>query len=223
MALVVLAVLPDLAAVVGSASWFASSCCLRYRLVIVGREHIPRTGPVLIACNHVSWLDGFFLAGACPRRGQALVSAAYIGLADPRPVAALDRHDPGAALRSEGPAHLFEISRKVLDEGGVLGIFPEAQISRNGLTGAVLPRHRGHRCRTASRSSSSRRFSTTSGAASSASPGGRFFGKHPQGPAADGDRRLRSAGHRRRSPRSPSVRPSLETGVTAFEHRGRAS
>ena len=41
----------------------------RYRLIILGREHIPRKGPVLIACNHVSWLDGFFLAG--PARAGA--------------------------------------------------------------------------------------------------------------------------------------------------------
>ena len=50
----------------------------RYRLRIIGREHIPPTGPVLIAANHVTWLDGFFLAAACPRRGHALVNAAYI-------------------------------------------------------------------------------------------------------------------------------------------------
>ena len=35
---------------------------------------------------------------------------------------------------------MFEICRKVLDEGGALGIFPEAQMTRNGLTG---PFYRG--------------------------------------------------------------------------------
>ena len=34
----------------------------------------------------------------------------------------------------------IEVCRKALDEGRVLGIFPEAQLSRNGLTG---PFHRG--------------------------------------------------------------------------------
>jgi acyl-[acyl-carrier-protein]-phospholipid O-acyltransferase/long-chain-fatty-acid--[acyl-carrier-protein] ligase len=112
----------------------------RYRLKIIGREHVPAAGPVLIAANHVSWLDGFILAAACPRRGQALVNAAYIDW----PV--FDRWARWIGLipvHFSGPKAqraMFEICRNVLADGGVLGLFPEAQMTRNGLTG---PFYRG--------------------------------------------------------------------------------
>jgi 1-acyl-sn-glycerol-3-phosphate acyltransferase len=112
----------------------------RYRLSIIGQEHVPRTGPVVIAANHVTWLDGFFLAAGCPRRGHTLVNAAYI---DWLVLGRWARWIGLIQVRFAGPKAqrtIFEICRKVLDEGGVLGLFPEAQMTRNGLTG---PFHRG--------------------------------------------------------------------------------
>lgn len=112
----------------------------RYRLRIIGREHIPPTGPVLIAANHVTWLDGFFLAAACPRRGHALVNATYI---DWPVIGRWARWIGLIPVPFSGPRAqraMFEVCRKVLDEGGVLGLFPEAQMTRNGLTG---PFYRG--------------------------------------------------------------------------------
>ncbi len=112
----------------------------RYRLRIIGREHVPATGPVLIAANHVSWLDGFILAAACPRRGQALVNAAYIDWPVfgrwARWIGLIPVHFSGPKAQRA----MFEVCRKVLAEGGVLGLFPEAQMTRNGLTG---PFYRG--------------------------------------------------------------------------------
>src|SRR4051812_3724540 len=48
---------------------------VRYRLRVVGLEHVPRTGPVLLTANHLTWYDGFFLAAVLPRRGTALMYA----------------------------------------------------------------------------------------------------------------------------------------------------
>jgi 1-acyl-sn-glycerol-3-phosphate acyltransferase len=192
---------------------------LRYHLVIVGREHIPKTGPLLIACNHVSWLDGFFLAASCPRRGQALVGAAYI-----------DWPIFGRWLRWIGmiPVPLsgpkaqravLEIGRKVLDEGGALGIFPEAQITRNGLTGRF---HRGLEAIVSGRDQVTviPAFLDNVWGSFFSYSGGRFFGKKPHGlrrtvivafgPAAAGPIT------------ASAVRQAvLETGVTAFEYRPR--
>src|SRR3954468_1056050 len=50
----------------------------RYRLRVRGFEHLPPTGPALLVVNHVTWIDGFILAAACPRRGRALVNATII-------------------------------------------------------------------------------------------------------------------------------------------------
>ncbi len=134
-----------LAGVLFSLRWWVQSLVRvlllpRYRLRIIGREHIPPTGPVLIAANHVTWLDGFFLAAACPRRGHALVNAAYIDWPVigkwARWIGLIPVHFSGPRARRT----MFEVCRKVLDEGGVLGLFPEAQMTRNGLTG---PFYRG--------------------------------------------------------------------------------
>ena len=39
-----------------------------YRVRITGREHVPETGPCVLAANHVSVMDGFFLGIAVTRQ-----------------------------------------------------------------------------------------------------------------------------------------------------------
>src|SRR5438105_11786427 len=46
-----------------------------YRLRVLGREHVPRTGPVLFVCNHVCYLDAFLLFTAVPRPVRFIVWA----------------------------------------------------------------------------------------------------------------------------------------------------
>ena len=58
----------------------AALALARRGLRVLGLEHLPEAGPALVIANHVSWLDGFFLAAAVPRRGRALVYAPYLGL-----------------------------------------------------------------------------------------------------------------------------------------------
>ena len=38
-----------------------------YRIRAVGLEHIPREGAVIVACNHVSFVDALLLGGLMPR------------------------------------------------------------------------------------------------------------------------------------------------------------
>ena len=112
----------------------------RYDLKAIGLENVPKTGPVLVAANHLSWFDGFFLAATLPRRGTALVSSTMFGLPI---IGTLARRCGLIPVPFTGPKAqraAIEACRKVLDEGGLLGIFPEAQLSRTGMTGAF---HRG--------------------------------------------------------------------------------
>ncbi len=51
---------------------------LRYDFEITGLENLPRSGPVLVAANHGTWIDGFLLAAIVPRRGKALVNAGLV-------------------------------------------------------------------------------------------------------------------------------------------------
>ncbi|MDD3180196.1 MAG: lysophospholipid acyltransferase family protein [Opitutaceae bacterium] len=45
-------------------------CCYDafFRGEVVGVEHLPRTGPFIIAANHASHLDPFFIGGQAPRQ-----------------------------------------------------------------------------------------------------------------------------------------------------------
>ncbi|MBV8266346.1 MAG: 1-acyl-sn-glycerol-3-phosphate acyltransferase, partial [Planctomycetaceae bacterium] len=112
----------------------------RYRIEVRGREHVPRTGPALLAVNHVTWYDGFFLAATCPRRGRALVNGDFIKLPVLRPLALRAGLIPVPFSGPRAQREMIGAARAALDRGEVLGIFPEGQISRNGLTGKF---HRG--------------------------------------------------------------------------------
>jgi 1-acyl-sn-glycerol-3-phosphate acyltransferase len=113
---------------------------VRYDLRAIGRENIPKDGPVLLVSNHLSWFDGFFLAATLPRKGTALVNSNTFVL----PVVGyLARRCGLIPVPYSGPKAqraAIEACRKVLDERGLLGIFPEAQLSRTGMTAAF---HRG--------------------------------------------------------------------------------
>jgi 1-acyl-sn-glycerol-3-phosphate acyltransferase len=107
----------------------------RYRLRVIGGEHLPKTGPALLALNHLSWFDGFFLAASCPRRGKALVNRSYIDVPIFRPLAIRAGLIPVSYNSLRAQRALFASCRAALDRGEVVAIFPEGQISRNGLTG----------------------------------------------------------------------------------------
>ena len=113
---------------------------LRYDIRRVGLENVPKTGAALLASNHVSWFDGFFLAASLPRQGTALMNAAVFGW----PVVGyLARRCGLISVPFAGPKAQrasIETCRKALDDGKALAIFPEGQLSRNGMTG---PFHRG--------------------------------------------------------------------------------
>ena len=113
---------------------------LRYNLRVVGLENVPRTGPVLLVSNHLSWFDGFFLAGTIPRKGTAMVN---VGTFRQPILGLLCRRCGLIPVPNSGPkAQRVSIvaCQKALDRGMLLGIFPEGQLSRTGMTAAF---HRG--------------------------------------------------------------------------------
>ena len=112
----------------------------RYNLRRVDLENLPMSGPVLLVSNHISWFDGFFIAAALPRRGTALVNS---GVFSNPVVGHLARRSGMIPIPYHGPRAqraAIETARAALDSGKLLGIFPEGQLTRTGLTG---PFHRG--------------------------------------------------------------------------------
>jgi glycerol-3-phosphate dehydrogenase (NAD(P)+) len=103
---------------------------LYFRLRRIGTEHIPGEGPVLLAANHRSFSDPFFL-GLCLRRPLRFV--AKVELFDKRWKARL-LIALGAfpVRRGESDEQAMETARIILEQGGVVGIFPEGTRVRPG-------------------------------------------------------------------------------------------
>jgi 1-acyl-sn-glycerol-3-phosphate acyltransferase len=105
---------------------------LRFRPRITGREHIPATGPVLLASNHLSALDTIIIPSFATRRVQFLAKASLfrtrIGGWFMRQIGAIP------VLREAGSAAqaALDSGREVLAAGQVFAVFPEGSRSRDG-------------------------------------------------------------------------------------------
>jgi 1-acyl-sn-glycerol-3-phosphate acyltransferase len=107
---------------------------LVYRFRVQGAEHIPARGAAIVVCNHVSFVDPVLLMAASPRPIRFLMDANIFRL----PILGWVFRKAGAipvSPRSEDPAAYeaaFASARRVLEEGDLLGIFPEGSITADG-------------------------------------------------------------------------------------------
>ncbi len=110
---------------------------LGLRIELVGTERVPRTGPVLLASNHVSFLD-FTLVGlaARPRRVRFLARHDVFGHRAAGPLLRSMRHVP---VDRQAPAAAYLTARRLLERGEAVGVFPEAGISQAYDVRALMP------------------------------------------------------------------------------------
>ena len=101
------------------------------RFQLHGTENVPRTGGALLALNHISYVD-FILGGFATQPSHRLVRfMSKRELFDHRLVGPLMRSLHHISVdRADGLAS-FEEGVRYLREGEVVGIFPEATISRS--------------------------------------------------------------------------------------------
>ena len=105
---------------------------LLWRVRVEGIEHVPAEGPVILAPNHVTFLDSFFLPLVVPRRVTYVAKAEYF---DSWKTAWFFRAVGQIPMRREGGSaseRALAAARDVLDAGGVLGIYPEGTRSPDG-------------------------------------------------------------------------------------------
>ena len=108
-----------------------------YRPRVSGLHHVPRRGPVILAANHLAFLDSFVLPLVVPRQvrflgkqeyftrsgpGGKVMAGFFLGLG----AIPVDRSGGRAALQA------LEISARVLEDGGVFAIHPEGTRSPDG-------------------------------------------------------------------------------------------
>jgi 1-acyl-sn-glycerol-3-phosphate acyltransferase len=104
---------------------------LGLRFQMYGTEHVPRTGGALLALNHVSYVD-FVLGGLAAQPSKRLVRfMAKREIFDHRLAGPLMRSLHHISVdRADGLAS-YDEGVRYLRDGEIVGIFPEATISRS--------------------------------------------------------------------------------------------
>ena len=100
---------------------------LIFRQKVTGQENIPKDGPFIIVANHSSLLDPIIL-GVSIKPKIIFVAAAY--LFEIRWLGYLLRMAKSIPVQRENDIKAIKQSLKILQQGGVLGIFPEGGIDR---------------------------------------------------------------------------------------------
>jgi 1-acyl-sn-glycerol-3-phosphate acyltransferase len=112
-------------------------CRLFYRMTVRGAENIPPSGPVVVACNHRSNLDPFFLGSSLPRMVHFMAKSELWSF---RPLGwVLDRLGTFPVRRGEADRQAVKQALTLLSEGAMVGLFPEGHRQRERLLGEIRP------------------------------------------------------------------------------------
>ena len=109
-----------------------------YRLRTQGLENIPDEGPVVVVCNHVSFMDALVVIGCCRRPIRFVMDHQIFKI----PLLSFVFRTAGAipiASAREDQEVLEQAYNRVaayLEEGEVVGIFPEGQLTKDGEIGS---------------------------------------------------------------------------------------
>ena len=95
---------------------------LWWGLRIEGEEHVPEEGAAIITPNHKSFFDSFFLAAATKRPLRFMGKSE---LFEGRKGKLLVRLGAFPVLRGQSDAEALETARIILEQGGLLSLFPE--------------------------------------------------------------------------------------------------
>jgi 1-acyl-sn-glycerol-3-phosphate acyltransferase len=93
-----------------------------FRMHVSGAEHVPAEGAAIVAPNHKSFWDSFFIA-VCTRRHLRFMAKTELIEARYGPL--LVRLGAFPVRRGEADADALETARTILRQGGLLALFPE--------------------------------------------------------------------------------------------------
>src|ERR1700744_3448527 len=105
-----------------------------FRFKRIGREHIPKRGPVIIASNHRSFLDPFVIA-CMARRPMYYVAKKEIFLYNRLLAWALGALGAFPVDRGAGDSDFIDPAKANLARGDIVLIFPEGTRTRPGSLG----------------------------------------------------------------------------------------
>jgi 1-acyl-sn-glycerol-3-phosphate acyltransferase len=104
---------------------------LYFRLRITGAEHVPAEGAAIVAPNHKSLYDSFFLAPATKRHLRFMGKSELFESPFGRLLVGLGAFP---VRRGTSDAEALETARTILRQGGLLSLFPEGTRVRDPAT-----------------------------------------------------------------------------------------
>jgi len=112
---------------------------LGLRITVRGAEHLPATGPAVIASNHTGFLDFTFIGYAARERGRLVRFMSKLSVFESRLSGWLMRAMRHVPVDRWSGATAYRQARRLLDDGEIVGVFPEATISRSWLVKGLKP------------------------------------------------------------------------------------
>lgn len=121
--------------VIGAARTLVAA--MKWDVRVHGAEHIPTSGPALLASNHIGYLDFVFIGWGALERGRLVRFAAKKEVFDHRIAGPLMRGMKHIQVdRFGGADAAVTASVEAMRRGEVVGMFPEGTISRSFLPAA---------------------------------------------------------------------------------------
>ena len=116
--------------------------CLLYRVEVRGLENLPREGGALLVANHIAYGDATIIQSVTQRQIRYVMSRdIFSSWGWCRPLFRVTHAIP--IHTSDGPralVHSLNDAREALQQGWLVGIFPEGELTR---TGAMQAFHKG--------------------------------------------------------------------------------
>jgi len=110
---------------------------LIYRVRAIGVEKVPKSGPLLLAPNHFSQMDHFFVGLYLRRKIRFMAKSQLFG---PPVLTYVYKHGGVFPIRrGHRDEEAFKTAFTILDQGGMLLVYAEGGRSRSGELGEVKP------------------------------------------------------------------------------------
>lgn len=110
---------------------------LACRWEIVGRENVPRRGPLIVISNHTHFVDPPIVGASLPRKLSFMAKEELFRV----PIVGwwARHYDAFPVRRGEADRQALRDAQSVLDLGLALGMFPEGTRSRDGVMRRAFP------------------------------------------------------------------------------------
>lgn len=103
-----------------------------YRPHIDGKHHVPRSGPVIFASNHLSFIDSIAIPVAAPRPVHFLAKSTYFDTWGSRQFFTAIGAVPVQRGAGQAALDALEQQRQLLDAGRAVALYPEGTRSLDG-------------------------------------------------------------------------------------------